>query len=103
MNMLLRIIDDLAAAVPEGQLDQKLKDRVLDAGRFKVLDEITDIDLTDPALMAEAGLPLSSEQSGSFRDFSAAGIKRRHDVGYKLTQLKLQKLFEAHGLLPASH
>ena len=31
MNMLLRIIDDLAAAVPEGQLDQKLKDRVLDA------------------------------------------------------------------------
>ncbi|MBR1271455.1 patatin-like phospholipase family protein [Bradyrhizobium sp. AUGA SZCCT0222] len=103
INMLLRIIDDLAAAVPEGQLDQKLKDRVLDAGRFKVLDEITDIDLTDPALMAEAGLPLSSEESGSFRDFSAAGIKRRHDIGYKLAQLKLQKLFEAHGLLPASH
>ncbi|MBR1234194.1 patatin-like phospholipase family protein [Bradyrhizobium sp. AUGA SZCCT0182] len=103
INMLLRIIDDLAAAVPEGQLDHKLKDRVLDAGRFKVLDEITDIDLTDPALMAEAGLPLSSEESGSFRDFSAAGIKRRHDIGYKLAQLKLQKLFEAHGLLPASH
>ena len=103
INMLLRIIDDLAAAAPEGQLDQKLKDRVLDAGRFKVLDEITDIDLTDPELMAEAGLPLSSEESGSFRDFSAAGIKRRHDIGYKLAQLKLQKLFEAHGLLPASH
>jgi NTE family protein len=103
INDLLRTIDGLAAAVPEGSLDQRLKDRVRDARQFKVLDEITDIDLTDPALMAEAGLPLSSDESDAFRDFSAAGIQRRHDVGYKLAQLKLKKLFEAHGLLPASH
>jgi len=84
-------------------LDQRLEARVFDARRFKVLDAITDIDLADPDLMAEAGLPLSSEESGAFRDFSAAGIKRRHDVGYKLAQLKLRELFETHGLLSTSH
>jgi NTE family protein len=103
INELVRTIDDLAAAAPEGSLDQQLERRVLDARQFKVLDTITDIDLTDPDLMAEAGFPLSSDESDAFRDFSAAGIKRRHDVGYKLAQLKLQKLFEAHGLLPTSH
>ena len=40
------------------------------ARRFKVLEEITDIDLADPALMAQAGLATASEQSGGFRDFS---------------------------------
>jgi NTE family protein len=102
INELLRTIGDLAAAVPDGLLDQQLEARVVDARRFKVLDAITDIDLADPVLMAEAGFPLASEQSGAFRDFSAAGIKHRHDVGYKLARLKLQTLFEAHGLLPTS-
>ncbi len=103
INGLLQTIDDLVAAYPEGLLDQRLEARVFDARRFKVLDAITDIDLADPDLMAEAGLPLSSEESGAFRDFSAAGIKRRHDVGYKLAQLKLRELFETHGLLSTSH
>lgn len=103
INDLVRTINDLAAAVPAGSLDRQLEDRVRDARNFKVLDEITDIDLTDPDLMAEAGIPLASDASDAFRDFSAAGIQRRRDVGYKLAQLKLQKLFEAHGLLPTSH
>ena len=103
INDLVLTIEALAAAVPEGALTPQLKERVTNAGRFKVLDEITDIDLADPDLMAEAGLPLSSEESGAFRDFSANAIKRRHDVGYTLAHLKLNRLFEAHGLLPASH
>lgn len=103
INDLVRTIDDLAAAVPAASLDRQLEDRVRDARNFKVLDEITDIDLTDPDLMAAAGIPLSSDASDAFRDFSAAGIQRRRDVGYKLAQLKLQKLFEARGLLQASH
>jgi len=102
INRLVRTIDDLATAVPEGSLE-RLKDGILYARQFKVLSEITDIDLTDPALMAEAGYPLSSDESGAFRDFSAAGIQRRHDIGHKLAQLKLRKVFEEHGLLPASH
>lgn len=103
INDLVLTIEALAAAVPEGSLTPQLRERVTHAGRFKVLDEITDIDLADPDLMAEAGLPLSSEESGAFRDFSAEAIKRRHDVGYALAHLKLNKLFEAHGLLPARH
>jgi NTE family protein len=103
INDLVLTIEALAAAVPEGSLTPQLKERVTNAGRFKVLDEITDIDLADPDLMAEAGLPLSSEESGAFRDFSAGAIKRRHDVGYTLAHLKLNRLFEAHGLLPAPH
>jgi NTE family protein len=104
MNELLQTISELAAVVPEGSLDQQLEARVFGAAeRFKVLSAITDIDLADPELMAEAGLSLSSDQSGAFRDFSAAGIKQRRDAGYKLAQLKLRKLFEEHGLLPTSH
>lgn len=103
INRLLETIDALAAAVPAGSLDPSLEKRVHDAGRFKTLNAITDIDLADPDLMEKAGFSLSSDESGSFRDFSAAGIKRRHDVGYRLAQLKLQELFEAHGLLPAPH
>ena len=104
MNELLQTIGELAAVVPEGSLDQQLEARVFGAvERFKVLSAITDIDLADPDLMAEAGFPLSSDESGAFRDFSAAGIKRRRDVGYKLAQLKLQTLFKERGLLPTSH
>jgi predicted acylesterase/phospholipase RssA len=103
INQLVETIDALAAAVPADSLDPQLKKRVRHAARFKTLNAITDIDLADPDLMAKAGLSLSSDESGAFRDFSAAGIKRRHDVGYQLAQLKLRELFETHGLLPARH
>jgi NTE family protein len=103
INELLQTIEDLAAAVPADSLDPYLEARIDDAARFKVLDTITEIDLADPSLMAEAGLPRLSDQSAAYRDFSAAGINARHDVGYKLAQFKLQSVFEAHGLLPTSH
>jgi len=103
VNELLQTIGDLAALVPEGSMDQQLEARVFGAGRFKVLDAITDIDLADPELMREAGLSSRSEESGGFRDFSRTGIERRREAGYRIAQLKLQELFEAHGLLPARH
>ena len=70
--------------------------------RFKVLDAITDIDLADPDLMRKPALA-EVRRFRSFRDFSAAGIERRRDVGYRIAQLKLQELFEARGLLPTRH
>jgi len=103
INELLETIDALAAAIPAESLDPSLEKRLHDAARFKTLNAITDIDLADPILMAKADFSLSSNESGSFRDFSAASIKRRHDVGYKIAQLKLHDLFEEHGLLPARH
>jgi NTE family protein len=103
INALVSTVESLAALVPDDKLDDDLRDGIAHARRFKVLEEIIDIDLADPALMAQAGLATASEQSGGFRDFSAATIQRRHDVGHKLAQLKLQKLFEEHGLLPVSH
>jgi NTE family protein len=103
INELLRTIEDLAAVVPADSLDPYLEARIDDAARFKVLDTITEIDLADPTLMAEAGLPPLSDQSAAYRDFSAVGINARHDVGYRLAQFKLQSVFEAHGLLPTSH
>jgi NTE family protein len=103
LNVLVSTVERLASLVPSDALDGKLKDSIAYARRFKVLEEITDIDLADPALMAQAGLATASEQSGGFRDFSAAAIQRRHDAGYKLAHLKLQNLFEAHGLLPVTH
>jgi NTE family protein len=100
INFLVETIEQLAAAVPEEARDAELAARIEYAGRFKVLDAITDIDLADPDLMAEAGLPAAADDSAGFRDFSASAIRRRHEAGYRLGQLKLRKLFEAHGLLP---
>jgi predicted acylesterase/phospholipase RssA len=99
LNELVRTVDRLAELVTE-PLDLELQAQVDRARQFKVLESITEIDLADPLLMAEAGLPTESGQSGGFRDFSPAAIRRRHDAGYKLAQLKLHKLFEERGLLP---
>lgn len=103
INELLQTIDELAAAVPDGSLDEQLEARVFGARRFKVLDAITNIDLADPDLMAQAGFPSGSPDPDAFRDFSAAGIKHRRDIGYRIAQIKLQELFETRGLLPKPH
>jgi hypothetical protein len=103
INELLQTIDELAAAVPDGTLDEQLEARVVGAQRFKVLDAITNIDLADPDLMAEAGFRPDSSDPNAFRDFSAAGIERRRDIGYKIAKIKLQELFETRGLLPKPH
>jgi predicted acylesterase/phospholipase RssA len=103
VNELLQTIEELVALVPPDSLDQQLEARVDDARRFKVLDAITDIDLADPDLMNDAGFSQAPGESGAFRDFSTTGIQRRHDIGYRIAQLKLQELFETRGLLPAHH
>ncbi|UPK04925.1 patatin-like phospholipase family protein [Bradyrhizobium sp. 170] len=103
VNELLQTIEQLAALVPAGSMDQHLEARVYGASRYKVLDAITDIDLADPVLMKEAGLSPRSEESGSFRDFSKTGIERRREAGYKIAQLKLRELFRKQGLLQATH
>ena len=98
---LARATPDRLAAAEEERADHRAH-RVAGAARFKILDEITDIDLADPVLMEKAGFELSSDNPAAFRDFSAEGIRQRHDIGYKIAQMKLQELFENHGLLPAS-
>jgi predicted acylesterase/phospholipase RssA len=99
MNELLQTIEELAAVVPAEALDEQLEARIAGARRFKVLDAITNIDLADPYLMAAAGFPPVSSDPNAFRDFSAAGITRRRDAGYRIAQSKLRELFDARGLL----
>jgi NTE family protein len=99
INTLACTVDLLAARMRDDQVDDDLRQRIAAARRFKVLEEIIDIDLADPVLMTAAGLPTASEQSGGFRDFSAAAVQRRHDAGYRLAQIKLSERFERHGLL----
>lgn len=103
INELLQTVEALYAAVPEEARDPQLVGRVLRAQRFKTLGAITNIDLADANIMKEAGLSLESQDSGAFRDFSAAGIERRRKAGHQLAQLKLQELFKMRGLLPALH
>ena len=92
-----------SAAVPAGSLDAELEARILEARRFKILAAITDIDLADPELLARAGLASASPDPNAFRDFSAAGIERRRNAGYKLAQIRLHELFETRGILARSH
>ena len=76
INRLLETIDALAAAVPAGSLDPSLQQRVHDAGRFKTLNAITDIDLADPDLMEKAGFSLSSDEFGILSRF----LRSRHQA-----------------------
>ncbi len=103
ISELLQTVEALSAVVHEEAWDPQLVERVSRARRFKTLSAITNIDLADTDLMKEAGLSLESQESGAFRDFSAAGIQRRRKAGYQLAQLKLQELFKTRGLLPALH
>ena len=98
LNQLLQTIDALAAAVPEGSFDERLKERVAAARRFKILDEITNIDLD----AGQAGSPADPDEGNAFRDFSEAGITRRRDIGYEIARSTLQKMFEKRGLLKAA-
>jgi predicted acylesterase/phospholipase RssA len=99
INELLQTIDALTAAVPEGLRDEQLKTRIERARRFKILDAITNIDLADSP--AESGLPPGSADSNAFRDFSAAGIAHRREIGHRIAHDKLRKLFETRGFIPA--
>ncbi|WP_271509973.1 patatin-like phospholipase family protein [Bradyrhizobium sp. CCBAU 11357] len=103
INELLQTVEALYAAVPVEARDPQLVDKVSRAQRFKTLGAITNIDLADAGLMKEAGLSAESRDSGAFRDFSAAGIQRRREAGYKLARLKLQDVFRTRGLLPMLH
>jgi predicted acylesterase/phospholipase RssA len=98
LNHLLQTIDALAAAVPEGSFDERLKERVAAARRFKILDEITNIDL-DASRLVQTGTPADPDDGNAFRDFSEAGIARRRDIGYQVARGTLQKMFEKRGLL----
>jgi len=102
INELVETVEKLATLVPAASRDPEIEARIDDARRFKVLDAITDIDLADPDLAAEAGVKTSSENPSGFRDFSLATVNRRRDTGYKLAKLKINKLFEARGLLPVA-
>jgi predicted acylesterase/phospholipase RssA len=103
INHLLQTIDALAAAVPVGSLDERLQERVAEARRFKILDQITNVELADPGLLVRAGSPADSDAPNAFRDFSEDGITRRRDIGYRIALTRLQEAFEERGLLPRSH
>jgi NTE family protein len=103
INELLTTIEALSAAISEAAWTPDLVDQVSKTRRFKTLDEITNIDLADAGLAKAAGVSEESEDSGAFRDFSAAGIERRRSAGHSLARAKLLDVFTRHGLLPALH
>ena len=103
INELLQTIEALWAAVPETARAPDLERQLSLARRFKTLGAITNIDLADSDLVRAAGVSEEAEDSGAFRDFSAAGIERRRKAGYRLAQVKLDEMFKTRGLLPALH
>ena len=80
LNELVRTVDRLAELVTE-PLDLELQAQVDRARQFKVLEAITDIDLADPLLMAEAGLPTESERVRRLPRLLHRCDPRRHDAG----------------------
>src|SRR5205823_15043854 len=49
INALVETIDDLAVLVPPDALDERLRARLYEARRYKIIDAIVNIDMQDPA------------------------------------------------------
>ena len=50
INALVETIDDLAALVPPAALDERMRARLDEARRYKIIDAIVNIDMQDPAV-----------------------------------------------------
>jgi predicted acylesterase/phospholipase RssA len=88
INAFVRTIDELAALVPDGKLDGDLKRRVDWARDFKTI-EVIDIDMQSPTVEGRPRPQHASDGEFGLRDFSAATVRHRRDVGYRLTREKL--------------
>jgi NTE family protein len=93
-NALVETIEDLAALVPPGMLDERMQARLDEAQRYKVIDAIVDIDMQDPAATLVPAAQRSADDKDGMRDFSPDTVRRRRRDGYQFAQYILRPAFE---------
>jgi NTE family protein len=94
INALVETIEDLAALVPPGMLDERMQARLDETQRYKVIDAIVDIDMQDPAVTLVPAAQRSADDKDGMRDFSPDTVRRRRRDGYQFAQDILRPAFE---------
>lgn len=94
INALVETIDDLAALVPPAALDERMRARLDEARRYKIIDAIVNIDMQDPAVTLVPAAQRSADDKDGMRDFSPDTVRRRRRDGFQFAQDILRPAFE---------
>ena len=94
INALVETIDDLAALVPPDALDERLRARLYEARRYKIIDAIVNIDMQDPAATLLPAAQNPADDKDGMRDFSPETVQRRRRDGFKFAHDILRPAFE---------
>jgi len=94
INALVETIEDLAALVPPEALDQRLRARLDEARRYKIIDAIVNIDMQDPSAAPVPAVQNPADDKDGMRDFSPETVDRRRRDGFRFAHDILRPAFE---------
>ena len=83
INALVETIDELATKVPPDDRGDWLNARLDEAGRYKLVDAIVNIDMQDPAATLVPSAQNPADDKDGMRDFSPDTVRRRRRDGFK--------------------
>ena len=94
INALVETIDELAAKVAPDDRSDWLNARLDEAGRYKIIDAIVNIDMQDPAATLVPSAQNPADDKDGMRDFSPDTVRRRRRDGFKFAHDLLRPAFE---------
>jgi predicted acylesterase/phospholipase RssA len=94
INALVETIDELATKVPPDDRGDWLNARLDEAGRYKLVDAIVNIDMQDPAATLVPSAQNPADDKDGMRDFSPDTVRRRRRDGFKFAHDILRPAFE---------
>jgi len=94
INALVETIDELAAKVAPDERSDWLNARLDEAGRYKIIDAIVNIDMQDPAATLVPSAQNPADDKDGMRDFSPDTVRRRRRDGFKFAHDLLRPAFE---------
>jgi hypothetical protein len=94
-------VEDLAALVAPDALDDRLRARLDEARRYKVIDAIVNVDFQDPAVTLVPAAQAAADDKDGMRDFSPDTVRRRRRDGFRFADDVLRPAFENLWRAPA--
>jgi NTE family protein len=94
VNALVETIEDLAALVPPEALDERLRARLDEARRYKIIDAIVNVDMQDPSVTLVPAAQNPADDKDGMRDFSPETVGRRRRDGFRFAHDILRPAFE---------
>ena len=101
INALVETIEDLAALVTSEALDERLRARLDEARRYKIIDAIVNVDMQ--IRHAQHSFPPRRTRPTTrigMRDFSPETVGRRHRDGFRSRMTSCGRAFENRWRVP---